>query len=474
MFSKLGFALILLSVTSEAADKLTPQVVASRLLQGSRQIQIIDQESKLNELSLRQALGVLDLNIELNGNYQITQAENSRGLANEQDTTKVYSIDVTKTFRSGTESTLGFERTNLRSILSSFFQSSSVPDDQTIDIFTFELEQPLWNNSFGASDRAAIRAGKYEYQKGKIEKLEGLETLVMDGLEKFWTAYVAQQTLKESIEARERYRRLERTVRQKSQRGVTTPGELERVQAELETQEQNVKLRSATFLDELDVLYQMFQLPVPEEVVFAVDELLPALPPRPEIDPSSLRTVKVTELEKNQMQEQYTKAKSDSLAEVNLVASAVSTGLEEEASAAFSEMTSFTRPTYYVGLRVSVALDSDLAEGTVANAGYQRKLAELRNLENVDQVRNSLRSLEREVRARYFVAESAIKRVQLRERALRRIDEAYRQGRFDISEVTDAYNNLFESQTDRLRAIGNYHIARNRLAALRDELIKEN
>ena len=137
-------------------------------------------------------------------------------------------------------------------------------------------------------------------------------------------------------------------------------------------------------------------------------------------------------------------------------------------------MTSFTRPTYYVGLRVSVALDSDLAEGTVANAGYQRKLAELRNLENVDQVRNSLRSLEREVRARYFVAESAIKRVQLRERALRRIDEAYRQGRFDISEVTDAYNNLFESQTDRLRAIGNYHIARNRLAALRDELIKEN
>ena len=58
-----------------------------------------------------------------------------------------------------------------------------------------------------------------------------------------------------------------------------------------------------------------------------------------------------------------------------------------------------------------------------------------------------------------------------REKVVRELEGAYRQGRQPLVELIRSYNDLFAAQLDRARAVGQYHISLNQLAAARDELV---
>ncbi|MAE73508.1 MAG: hypothetical protein CL675_05390, partial [Bdellovibrionaceae bacterium] len=129
-------------------------------------------------------------------------------------------------------------------------------------------------------------------------------------------------------------------------------------------------------------------------------------------------------------------------------------------------------PTYYVGLSYTMPINSHLNKGLRTNAQVQRDVARLRHLETQEQADNQLRDLSRDVVARKKIADSSQKTMQLRQQAAKDVEKAYKQGRIDIRNLTDAYNLYFNAQTSRLRAIGNYYIVRNRFLAAKDELVK--
>jgi outer membrane protein TolC len=134
-------------------------------------------------------------------------------------------------------------------------------------------------------------------------------------------------------------------------------------------------------------------------------------------------------------------------------------------------MLSGTGPTYYVGLEFKVAIDSSATKYTKSDAMYKYQLAELAKEKALDAAQNSVRDLKAQVTSQFAVATSWVSAVGFRERVVREMEASYRQGRSPLIELIRAYNDLFSAQLERARAVGQYHIYLNQLAAALDELI---
>ena len=69
------------------------------------------------------------------------------------------------------------------------------------------------------------------------------------------------------------------------------------------------------------------------------------------------------------------------------------------------------------------------------------------------------------------MVQSADKLLEFRNQAMKEIKRAYSQGRVDIQELINAYNAQNLAATEKIQAVGEYHMNLNRMAALRDELV---
>lgn len=79
----------------------------------------------------------------------------------------------------------------------------------------------------------------------------------------------------------------------------------------------------------------------------------------------------------------------------------------------------------------------------------------------------------RKVQSTFAIVESAMLQKSFREKTVNELTKTYTQGRTDIRALIEAMNSYFTSQVDYTRALGNYYVALNEWAALRDELIPE-
>jgi outer membrane protein TolC len=128
-------------------------------------------------------------------------------------------------------------------------------------------------------------------------------------------------------------------------------------------------------------------------------------------------------------------------------------------------------PTYYVGIEFKTALDSDLLRGQIADAEVAFSQTQTQMAIDRYKAQNSLNDFERQVASQYSVAKASLEVVEMRARVVAQLESAYRQGRQPLVELIRAYNDLFTAQFDRAKAVGDYHIRLNELAASRDELV---
>ena len=73
-----------------------------------------------------------------------------------------------------------------------------------------------------------------------------------------------------------------------------------------------------------------------------------------------------------------------------------------------------------------------------------------------------------------MIAESSVQSLSHRSKAAKEVERSFRQGRIDINFLIQTFNSLSDAETKKIRAVGAYHMALNRLAALRDELISDD
>lgn len=452
---------------------LSPQFVVDRTLTSSVEAKNIETKEALQKRSWYQARSKFDNKFTVNGSYEISKSESlTQVFSNDEDRTQSYGFGFSQKLPTGTNLEFTYARQTRSSELNSFAQANGLSPDWSLDTLALNITQELWQNLFGKADRLAVEVARENLKNASLQKIEDYEQLVLTALNQFWAAYVAQQNLQHSLASRDRFRNLVQTVQNKSKLGFTAPGELAQSQADLEEQEQRVKSASFTYLSAVDLLFKTLQMDPPSDVTFKVEDTLPAKPKEQSLVLDTNRSIQLAKQKLNMSQLELESVESQQSPALNLVAEASLTGGDAEPSEAFSEALSGTRPIYSVGLQFATSFGSNLRQGELAHFRSQVMEKEYALKIAKDQLSVAHLEAQREVNTHFKIAESASRQVSFRDKAVKEFERAYRQGRTDIFNVIQAYNSLFTNQTKAIRAIGDYHIALNKLAAIQDELIK--
>jgi outer membrane protein TolC len=372
---------------------------------------------------------------------------------------------ASKSFLTGTKMTFGYSRT------SQMVLQPPATNPATLDVASFTLEQALWGNFLGLADRAAVNAAEIQYNANMILRVNELEDLVLQTLKQFWDTYVAQESFQEALSAKDRYEKLVATVRRKSSTGYSSPGELSRVQAEFETRVQTVKQTSIDYLSNLENLVTLLGLSAATEINFVVPTSLPAVPQLKNIPIEDRRTIRSQKMKVEAAHEAMRAADSLTHPSFNLVGRWGATGLDTDAGEAFSQVSSQANPLFYVGVKFQYSFGSDVQAQTAFNRRMTYELEQTKLKRQLLEESDKELQAERKVAATYAIAQSTRSQKDFREKAVQELTRSYNQGRTDISILIDAMNNYYTSEVDYARAIGDYQIALNEWAAVRDELI---
>lgn len=454
---------------------LSPQdVVDVALKQGLdvRSSELTAQQAEGNAEKLR---GPYDLVLKVSPTYEYTEALTLTGTGNPSDKTLTFLASLTKRFSTGTTLILDYNGISQESILSSFSQSLRRPN-AALDAITLTIRQALLSNVFGEADRATLESLNQTVLAARLQREESLEDAILASLNLYWNAYVAETQLRENTSARQKYEELVKAVRRKAGYNLSTPGELPRLEAEFEDADRKVKVSSAQYLASLDNLRTNLQIASGEAVSFkaSTSEVadIPPIPKLNSVDEAKLRPILIAKISAENAERNRTATRSLNRPRLDFVAKARSTGVDENTDVAFSKMTSASKPTYSVGLELEWPLDSAQFRGARAETEAIYQLSQVDYKLARDRMHDSILNAERTAVAYRDNALSAIEIVSRRGRVVRELEAAYRQGRTPLVELIRAFNDLFSAQQDRARAVGNYMIALNQWAAVRDELVK--
>ncbi len=462
----------LVSNAESQSLELTQQKVAEMVLKESFQSDEIQKTSDLSIYSVALAKSLYDWNFSLESYYENTQFQNFARTANPKDENYKTSVLVTKPLMSGTLLGLDISRTQIQSTFSAT-STASFPANQTLDVAGITIEQSLLRNFFGRSFRAEVASAEKLDQSKRVLKTDLLQTLVLETVQLFWNAFVSQENFEEALNSRERTEKLAEVVRKKSSLGYTNPGELPQVLAELEVRNQTVKSESANYLGLLSQLKTKLRIPEATAVKLVTSTEIPELPQLSPTSIEDLRSIKSLKSKLESSDLSLVSSKSKAYPDLSLVGKYYTSGIGSTTTDSFQELSSQTRPKYYVGVKLAYRFGSDLQGQEIYNKKLQRDIDESTlsrtRLEMKDQIQNA----ERRMQSTYAIVSSSKKQVVLREEAAREIQKAYNQGRTDIKILIDVLNSFFAAEVQYSKAVGDYQIALNNLAALRDELIPE-
>lgn len=467
---KVFFSILFFCSTSLASSvqNLNPQSVIDRLLSTGAEAQRIKFKAQRLRLPYAESLAAFDSVMEIKTNLDIDQSESLMGTSNIEDRSLSSSVKVGKKLRTGTELTAEYGRLKQNSILSTF-SSSLRPGQQNQSAVYVKLKQSLLNNSFGKKDRNQVKLAKLQLDGAQLVRNEELEDLILQTLTLYWDTYIAKQSLKEAIEARQLILELVNTVKKKSRLGYAAPGELARVQAEYELQEQRVKQISANYLSLISVL--KVKLSIDSEIELENVKNLPEVPSHQLPDLESQRFIKIANKQVESAKIKLSNANSSSLPVLNLDLSWSSIGIEQSADKAFTEMTSVTKPNYYVGLTLQFYLDSSTNSENVSDKKIELLDSQLSYSFLKAQLSSEINSKYNHLISSYKIYESAKTMLALRETALKQMKKAYNQGRLDIDILIQAYRDQFAAQVASIQAVAQYYVNLHDYAAAKDTLI---
>lgn len=466
-------ALLIAQPANSAVVTLTQKMVAEKALQDSYLAAEVNLQSQTARYDRSKLLLPFDYLVKVESGFQSDKFESFSSTNNtpEKRDSYITTASLEKLFSTGTKVGLSYSRT---SVDADYPAGATVnADNQTQDIVMLSLEQNLLKNFFGRANRATIRAAEASYKAATITRANDLQNVVLNAIRLFWTAYVAQENFQESLNSRERYEKLVQSVKKKSSYGYAIPGELAQVQAELELKEQTVKRQSVEYLSAIDQLTTLLKFPVGTEFKFQVTKDIPTVPKFETVDFEKTRALRAARLRAEAAEENYRAASSNSYPDLSLVGRLGAAGTENNSSDAYSEMNSGTHPQYYMGVKFQYSFGSDSLNEEKLNKKILKELEDVRLQKQLLELGDSGSRIQRNLQATYAIVLSNRNQVALREKAALDLNRSYVQGRTDISNLIEAINKFYSAKIDYSRAIGDYQIALNEWAALRDELIPE-
>ncbi len=457
-----------------AKVSLTPKEAAERTLVNSPDAKAVQLNYQSKDLDPLDKERVLDWKFLAQTKYTFDKNESFSVM---DEKTELYdsSLDLKKTFITGTIADLTYYRKSrkLDVDLGAPTSTQTIYPSLTNDYLGFQLEQPLWGDSFGYGTRSLINSAETNLKAEKLKRADDLQELVLTGLRQYWKTVVANQNLHESISSRDRAQKLADTVRRKSSYGYSNPGELYQALADLETKNQSIKSASLTYLQETAALAALLDYPEDTEFDFVVPNDVPPVPKLPDVkieDSRKMRSQVLTVESKDQL---LTSAKSDGQPRLNLLAGVSTTGLDESPTKSASEMWTGTQPQYYVGMKFEYSFGSGYYSENVRNKRIQKEIESVKLQQLQVKLRDDKSQAVRKVQANYEIVSTQRKVREYREKAMKDLQRSYNQGRTSIKDLIDAMNFYSQAEVQLANSLGDYQIALNEWAALRDELIPE-
>jgi outer membrane protein TolC len=477
----LTFYLVLFTLQYSLADETRPEItltqqgVADLILKQGQKTQEVHIKYKQFRLGPAQALSAFDWKLSADSGYDfdksvslLTSFTQNKNKYDRYKTT----LNLQKPFTSGTVLGVELSRLSQKAEYDSTI-TTPLPTVQTLDYLGFTLEQSLLNNFGGQADKGNINSAELTFEANNILHANELEDVVLQAIRQFWITYVAQENHKEAINSRDRYKKLVDAVKKKTSLGYSNPGDLPQVQAEFETREQRVRSASADFMSNLENLRTLLSLDPKAEIKFEVPKTLDIVPQLPTKKVEDLREIRSQKLKVAASEETLKSAESISHPTLNFVAKAYSYGVDKSSDDSFTQMASANRPKYYAGIKFQYNFGSDFQSENILNKRLIKNLEEVRLQRQISELKDREQQAERKVQTTYAIALSSEKQKSFREKAAQELNTSYTQGRTDISLLINTLNNFFDSEIQYTRAIGEYAIALNEWAAIRDELIPD-
>lgn len=463
--------LFLLPVQVFALRALKPQDVVDAVLNKGLGAELISYDAQQNFVLMERALGNFDFNLKAIAGYEYKEAESLTGLANPIDKTLTANLSVMKRTSVGAEVEFGYLHQTQSSVLNAIVAATRDPQ-LTLDAAYLQWRQHLWSNSFGVSDRADLDIARKRFKNSDLAKQESTEDLVLSSLQYYWKTYVAQTKLKDSITARQMYKNLIGVVQKRGRFGLDKGGEYAQVMADYTASDNAVKTASYEYLDKIKALELLMQDNFTEDMEFQIPDLVPPLPLYAKLKSEDLRAIKLalTKFENAAASARAIDWRNEPT--LDLVARSTTTGVDTRANTAYSELVAGTEPTYYIGLEFSTPLDSSALRANEAEAQVALGRETVNYKDKRQRIERDLILSERRLEQTFANANGAIEVEKFRQRTVREQETEYRQGRLPLRDLLETYRRFFDSQTQRVQAIGDYHIALNEMAALRDELVR--
>ncbi|MBL7671200.1 MAG: TolC family protein [Bdellovibrionaceae bacterium] len=451
------------------------QVIALVLKQGLKTKEIQFQFAQ-NQLAEVLALSSFDwkLNLESGFEYDRSRAWSPFVAANSKYERIRTTLGLQKQLTSGT--LLGFEinRLSFKSEVgpsASTTATSTIPTQASQESYGLLLEQSLWGNAFGESDRAIVSAARKNTLASDMTQIDELEKIVLETLRQFWESSVAAKTYTQAVAARGRYQRLLDSARRKTKLGFANPGELSLAQAEVELRDQTVSNAKTEALLKQENLVTALNLKPGTMLEF----LLPPLASQPTQSSapaiSQIRLLQAQKLKAEASEDLLAAARSRNAPSLSFVAKSYLSGADETDSNSFNAAMSGVNPKYYVGMKFSHSFGSDLRQEEIRNkqamADLEKSKLSRLTLENADLLNQALRK----VQSTSEIAQSAARLNEFRKAIVQELTVSYGQGRVDLRALIEAMNNELSAEVILTRTIGDAQMAQLELAALKDELI---
>ncbi len=470
------FLILFFAVTATAEPKqplkVSPQFVVAELLSEGRQAKEVTLNAEQSEVALHRALAIFDLSLNGSTSYEYNKSATLSGIGNLEDKTTVWKVGLAKKTPTGTTIGLGYTRTRQDSVFRPN-STSSRPPNVYLDDGQFSITQDLLGNFFGIVDRANVNVARRNVEQADLLKKENLEDLVLQGVRLFWQTYVAKETLRESLAARDKYATLVKDVERRSHLGFTDPGDLPKARAEYEGQASTVKQASLDYLQLTDQLFTLLNRKADQyEIQFVADRELPPVPNLARKDSTELRKVQAGTIALENAAVARKVAGFSGLPTLQFVGAVDYTGLETTRGQAFATMTSGVSPKVSVALQMTYNLFSEGTRATIQEQEINYMLQEVTLSRTKDELTDTLKAAAEKVQATRSIAENSTRALKFWEETVRARERSYRQGKVDFSQLILDYDSYYKAQSLRTKAIGDYNIALNEFAAANDHLIE--
>jgi outer membrane protein TolC len=445
--------------------------VAEQVLKNNYRSREVSLSVKVARIQLLRAEQVFDWQLQAEAYREDSRFEPFNGLPfNRGQNVLSQSLNLQKLFATGTTLALSVLHTSTEFDLTT---GSVLPPTVNVWTSNISLTQSLWRNYFGQGSRNELKAQENLFEVAKLQRLEDLENVVLDGLRRFWALVVAQASLDEALRTKERYEQLLKNVRRKQSLGFTNPGELAQVEAELESRNQGI-YRAEVSLKEAKEGFRTYMALGPDEpleLAYLKDfEKVKAFS-REDFSLEEIRPVKIANLRLKASELSRQAAAANRGPELALVGQYGLAGVDKSTQIAQEEWLRGERPKAYLGVRMQWEWGSGWREGDYESKSAAFEQEQWRHKRLLLEIQDQKRLLEKRLDVQYALIQSLLQQRQFRQKAMRELNQSYQLGRVEIRTLIDSMNLAYATEIDLLRAFGDYQIAIAEWLAMKDELI---